>query len=61
MLYLPLPESVLINAGKDALAVNGVELTVTRTDTGEVLYQNTFVTDFPLTGALSPQLFKQAV
>jgi len=44
------------NGGETALQVNWVELTLTRTDTGEVLYQNAFITDFPLTGANVPQI-----
>jgi hypothetical protein len=56
VLYLPLPDHLPINAGKDALTVNWVELTVTRTDTGEVLYRNAFITDFPLTQSTVPQI-----
>jgi hypothetical protein len=39
-----------------ALEVNWVELTVTRTDTGEILYKNAFITDFPLTRSTVPPI-----
>ena len=35
-----------IKQGDDALLVNWVELTIIRTDTKEVIYKNSFVTDF---------------
>lgn len=45
-----------LNGGKTALEVNWVELTLTRTDTGEILYKNAFITDFPLTRANVPSI-----
>jgi hypothetical protein len=45
-----------LNGGETALEVNWVELTVTRTDTGEILYRNAFITDFPLTQSTVPQI-----
>jgi hypothetical protein len=44
------------NGGETALEVHWVELTLTRTDTGEVLYKNAFITDFPLTPSNVPPL-----
>lgn len=37
-----------IKDGKDVLAVNWVELTITHTGTKEILYKNAFMTDFPV-------------
>jgi hypothetical protein len=45
-----------LNGAEAALEVNWVELTLARTDTGEVLYKNAFITDFPLTRSNVPQL-----
>jgi hypothetical protein len=45
-----------LNGGETALEVNWVELTLTRTDTAEVLYKNAFITDFPLMQSNVPQL-----
>jgi len=45
-----------LNGSETALEVNWVELTVTRTDTGEILYKKAFITDFPLTQSTVPQL-----
>jgi hypothetical protein len=45
-----------LNGSEMALEVNWVELTVTRTDTGEILYKNAFITDFPLTQSTVPQI-----
>jgi hypothetical protein len=45
-----------LNGNATALHVNWVELTLSRTDTGEVLYHNAFITDFPLTQANVPQI-----
>lgn len=39
---------VPIKDGDDPLAVNWLEIEITRTDTGQVLYRNSFVTDDPL-------------
>jgi hypothetical protein len=39
---------VPIRGGQDALEVNWCELTITREDTGELLYRNSFVTNFHL-------------
>lgn len=39
---------VPIRGGQDALKVNWCELTITREDTGEILYRNSFVTNFNL-------------
>lgn len=47
---------VPLNGSETALEVNWVELTVTRTDTGEILYKNAFITDFPLTPSTVPQI-----
>jgi len=40
---------VPLRGGEDALIVNWCELTITREDTGEILYRNSFVTHFTLT------------
>jgi hypothetical protein len=45
-----------LNGSETALEVNWVELTVTRIDTGEVLYKNAFITDFPLPRSTVPQI-----
>ncbi len=38
-----------LNGGPSAMSVNWCELTITREDTGEVIYKNAFVTDFEVT------------
>jgi hypothetical protein len=45
-----------LNGNETALEVNWVELILTRTDTGEVLYKNAFITDFPLMRSTVPQI-----
>ncbi len=42
---------VPLNGEPQALTVHWCQLTLTREDTGEVLYHNAFVTDFPVTAA----------
>jgi hypothetical protein len=37
-----------IKDGEDVLAVNWVELTITHTETKEIIYKNAFITDFPI-------------
>src|SRR6266568_1388884 len=41
-------DNVLLQDGKHALAVNGVEMTVVNAKTGEQLYYNTFITNHRL-------------
>ena len=45
-----------LNGSETALDINWVELMLTRADTGELLYKNAFITDFPLTQSHVPQI-----
>jgi hypothetical protein len=47
---------VPLRNGKDALQVNWLELVITHENTGEILYQNSFVTNHMVTGANVIQL-----